>query len=213
MSYLASGLALCSALALGGCSSSSGSTTAQSPTSPAGSIPAAGSASASASAAPQTTPNLSAIFGSGGPLDVSKLCAAVPQADIQKLFKAPAPAFVADPGECDWGSGGITVNIFFNDADKKLYSGGAVSNATATHLPGVGDLAQWEQPVPGQTPPFLVAHKGTTSISVSPGLDVDQTTMSYTGSAPFFKVSRAAAAKYAAEEGQICNDIFAAAKS
>jgi hypothetical protein len=141
------------------------------------------------------------------------LCAAVPQADIQKLFKAPAPAVVANPGECDWGSGGITVDIYFNDANKQFYSNGAISTATAKPLAGVGDLAQWQQPVPGATVPFLVAHKGSTTVSVSPGLDVSQTTMTYTGSSPFFKIPSASAAQYAAEEGQICNDIFAAASS
>jgi hypothetical protein len=166
-----------------------------------------------ASTAAQASAALPGVFGSGSPLDVSKLCAAVPQADIQKLFKATAPAVVANPGECDWGAGGVTVDIYFNDANKKFYSDGGVSPATANPLPGVGDLAQWAEAVPGMTVPFVVAHKGTTSISVTPSLDVDQTTMSYTGSSPFFKVSKAAAAEYAAEEGQICNDLFAAAKS
>lgn len=107
----------------------------------------------------------------------------------------------------------MTVDIYFNDADKSLYAGGGVSAATAAHLSGVGDLAQWAQPVPDRTVPFLIAHQGSTSISVSPGLDVDQTSMAYTGSAPFFNVTKAAALKYATEEGQICNDIFAAMSS
>ena len=157
-----------------------------------------------------STNPIQGILGSGGPLDVSKLCAAVPPADIQTLFKASAPSLVSDPGECNWGSGGITVDIFPNDTDMSLYGGGAVSVANASHLSGVGDIAQWTQPVPGHTVPFLVAHKGTTSISVSPSLNVDQTTIAFTGSAPFFDVSKAEALKYATEEGQICNDIFSA---
>jgi hypothetical protein len=200
-------------LVLSGCSGSSGGATAQPTVSTAASASAAVSAAPQASAAAQASAALQGVFGSGGPLNVSKLCAAVPPADIQKLFKATAPAVVAYPGECSWGAGGITVDIFFNDANKKFYSNGAVSTATAKALPGVGDLAQWAQAVPGMTVPFVVAHKGTTSISVTASLDVDQTTMSYTGSSPFFKVSNAAAAQYAAEEGQICNDLFAAAKS
>jgi hypothetical protein len=206
-------------LVLSGCSGSSGGATAQPTISTAASASAAVSAAPQVSASPlastaaQASAALQGVFGSGGPLDVSKLCAAVPPADIQKLFKATAPAVVAYPGECNWGAGGITVDIFFNDANKKFYSNGGVSTATAKTLPGVGDLAQWAQAVPGMTVPFVVAHKGTTSISVTASLDVDQTTMSYTGSSPFFKVSNAAAAQYAAEEGQICNDLFAAAKS
>jgi hypothetical protein len=57
----------------------------------------------------------------------------------------------------------------------------------------------------------MVAHKGAVSISVLPDLEVNQTTMAYTGSAPIYSVSNTAVAQYAAEEGQICNDIFAAA--
>jgi hypothetical protein len=213
LAHLTSGAAICTVLVISGCGGSSGGTTAPPPGTPFASAPAAASSAPSASTAPQASTALSGLLGSGGPLDVSKLCAAVPQADVQKLFKATAPTFAAYPGECNWGNGAITVDIFFNDGNKKLYSGGGVSTATAKMLPGVGDLAQWAQPVPGQTVPFVVAHKGTTSISVSPGLDVDQTTMSYTGSSPFFKVSNASAEQYAAAEGQICNDLFAAAKS
>jgi hypothetical protein len=200
-------------LALAGCSSSSGGATAQPPASLTASAAAAGGSPASGTTTPQANPTLAGILGSGGPLDVSKLCAAVPQADVQKLFKAPAPAVVANPGECDWGSGGITVDIYFNDANKQFYDNGAISPATAKTLAGVGDLAQWQQPVPGATVPFLVAHKGSTTVSVSPGLDVSQTTMHYTGSSPFFKIPSASALQYAAAEGQICNDIFAAAQS
>ena len=208
IAFLAIGAALGAVAALSGCSRSNGSIAGlQSVASPApstgGGSPAGGS--------PATSINpLQGILGSGGPLDVSTLCAAVPTADIQKLFKAPAPSLVSDPGECNWGSGGITVDIFPNDADKSLYGGGAVSVASAAHLSGVGDIAQWSQPIPGHTVPFLVAHEGTTSISVSPSLDVDQTTIAFTGSAPFFDVSKAEALKYAIEEGRICTDIFSA---
>ena len=45
--------------------------------------------------------------------------------------------------------------------------------------------------------------------TVSPGLDVDQTTMAYTGTG-IFTVSDDAALTYAKEEGQLCNDLFAA---
>ncbi len=213
IAYLTTGVALGAVAALTGCSSSSGSISGlQSIASPAaatgGGSPAGGSPAAS-------TDPLQGIIGSGGPLDVSKVCAAVPPADVQKLFKATAsaPALASYPGECNWGGGGITVDIFPNDADKSLYGGGAVSPATGAHLSGVGDLAQWTQPVPGHTVPFLVAHKGSISISVSPSLNVDQTSIAYTGSAPFFDVSKAEALKYATEEGQICNDIFSAMSS
>jgi hypothetical protein len=149
------------------------------------------------------------LGGAGGPLDVSKLCAAVKQADVQKLFKDTAPPVTANPGECDWASGGITLDIYNDDASKQYYNGGAVNVASATPLPGVGDEAVWTQPVQGATVPVIAAHKGSTTCTITPGLNVDQTTMSYTGHDPFYKIDPASASQYAAEEGQLCNEIFA----
>jgi hypothetical protein len=212
---IATGSAICAVVALTGCSSSNSSAA------PPAAAAALSSAIASAeAAAPSTaaTPSggvpssvLAGILGSGGPLDVSKLCAAVPAADVQKLFKAQTSAAQAFPGECTWGGGGITVDIYASDANKHYYSDNLPTDAKP--LSGVGDVAVWFQPVPGATAPFMSAHKGSTTITVAAGLDVDQTTMHYTGSAPFFKIPNASAAQYAAEEGQICNDIFAAAHS
>jgi hypothetical protein len=181
------------------CSGQSSSTVAAPPTTDGGSDPSAG-------AAQPSTPG--GVGQTGGVLDVSKICAAVPAADVQKLFKATAPAVTANPGECDWGSGGVTVDIFQGDTDKQYYNGGAVHNGTS--VTGIGDVAQWSQPVPGMTVPFLASHKGSTTCTVSPGLDVADTTMSYTGSSPFYKIPAAAALQYATAEGQICNDVFQA---
>ena len=44
------------------------------------------------------------------------------------------------------------------------------------------------RPVPGATVPDVGCHRGTTSITITPGLDVDQTTLTYTGSDPFYKI-------------------------
>jgi hypothetical protein len=186
-------------LGLAACSSSGGA--------PGDTRPPAAVGGGTTSAAGGAGANLPGL-GSGGPLDVSKLCAAVPSADVQKLFKGPVPAVAANPGECDWGGGGVTVDVFPDDPSKQYYNGGAVTNGTA--ISGVGDIAQWAQPVPGATVPFLAAHKGTLTITVSPGLDVADTTMSYTGKSPFYKIPAAAALQYVTEEGQICNDMFAA---
>lgn len=140
-------------------------------------------------------------------LDVHKQCAAVTSGDLQKLFKGAVPALVVNPLECDWGQGAITVSIYFNDTTKKYYTGGAVG-AGGTPLSGVGDIAHWIQPVQGHTVPFIAAHKASTTCTVDPGIDVDQTSMQYSGHAPIFTVPDAAAAQYAAEEGQLCNDVF-----
>jgi hypothetical protein len=150
------------------------------------------------------------LAGAGGALDVSKLCAAVKPADVQQLFKGTAPPVTANPGECDWGGGGITLDIYANDASKQYYNGGGLNVGTATPLPGVGDEAAWSQPVPGATVPVIAAHKGSTTCTITPGLNVDETTMSYTGTDPFYKIDPASASQYAVEEGQLCNEIFAA---
>jgi hypothetical protein len=182
-------------LALGACSGSNGHS--------GGAVAGSGGGASASSAAKALG------LGSGGPLDVSKLCAAVPKADVQKLFKATAPAVSANPAECDWGGGAITVDIFTNDGDKKYYNGGAVDHGTP--ISGIGDVAQWTQPVPDATVPVLAAHKGSTTITVSPGLDVADSTLQYTGSSPFYKIPADSALQYVVEEGKICNDLFAAA--
>jgi hypothetical protein len=60
------------------------------------------------------------------------------------------------------------------------------------------------------TVPFITSRKGTTDCSVSPGLDVPQSSLPYTGSDPFFTIADADALQYANEEGRICSDIFTA---
>lgn len=187
---------------LAACSGQSSQPTVEAaPSTNGGSDPSGGAA--------QPSTAVSGVGLTGGSLDVSKICSAVPAADVQKLFKATAPAVTANPGECDWGSGAVTVDIYQGDTDKQYYNGGAITNGTP--ISGIGDVAQWSQPVPGATVPFLAAHKGSLTVTVSPGLDVADTTMSYTGSSPFYKIPAAAALQYAAAEGQICNDIFQAA--
>lgn len=194
----ASALTLAAALVLSGCTGSSikGS-----------SAPAGGGGTRLPAAASSA---LAKIAGSGGILDVSKLCAAISQADVQKLFKATAPKVTDNPSECDWGGGAITLDIFQNDTDKQYYSGGGIAAGTSTPLPGVGDQAAWSQPVKGATVPFIAAHKGSTTCTITPGLNVDQSTLDYSGSDPFFKVTDASAQLYATEEGQLCNDMFKA---
>jgi hypothetical protein len=176
------------------------------PTPASGPAPAAGPAPASGTAAADTGGNSPAANLGGGQLDVSKLCAAVPQADVQKLFKATAPAVTVNPLECDWGAGAITVDIYAGDPTKKYLTD--LFGSSATPLSGIGDFAEWAQPVPGATVPNTGCHRGTTSITVTAGLNVDETTLSYTGSDPFYTIDPASAAGYATLEGALCTDMF-----
>jgi hypothetical protein len=204
--YAYGGIAILAAFVLSGCSGSSSTGSSNGGTGAAG-----GGGGAAADSLPAAAKSaLAQITGAGGGvLDVAKLCAAVSAADVQALFKNPAPALISNPGECDWGRGNMTVDIYRNDTTKEYYTGGAVSSS-GTPLAGVGDKALWSQPVQGQTMPFITSRKGTTDCTVSPGLNVDQSSIEYTGQDPFFKITDAAASKYASAEGQICNDIFQA---
>ncbi len=204
--FAAVGAAALLAIALTACSSAGGNPTnatpsvsQQSSTSGAGSTPNSGG-----------EPSNVLGQGPGGPLDVSKLCSAVPLADVQKLVKAtvgPATAATALLGTCQWGE--VTASIYRDDTAKKYYNGGSVYNGTP--VSGVGDVAQWGAAVPLATAPSLAAQKGSLTVTIDVGGEVADTTLSYTGSSGSYRIGAASNAKYIDEEGQICNDIFAAA--
>lgn len=180
------------AIVLTGCSGSSAGTAQHGESAP--NVPAGLSSAVKAAA------------GAGGPLDVSKQCAAVSQPDVQKLFKATAPAVTVNPGECDWGGGALTVDIYSDDPTRKYLAN--LFAATAKPLSGVGDYAVWAQPVDGRTVPNVGCHNGSTTVTITAGLDVDKTTLTYTGTGPIFTVDPASAQIYAGEEGRICTDVF-----
>lgn len=171
------------------------------------SIPTAGPAAAAAGSPAAAGPG-GVLGGIGGQMDVSKLCAAVPHDHVQRLFKDTAPSVTSNPLECDWGAGDLTVDIYFNDPSSKYLND--LFGPSSTRLPGVGDFAEWSQPVVGATVPFVGCHQGTTSITVTPGLDVDKTTLTFSGRPPIYRVDPASAAKYADDEAALCADLFTA---
>jgi hypothetical protein len=204
--YAFGGVAIAAAIALTACT---GTTTKTTSIGDGGTnLPAAASSALAQLSSAAKAAGGSGLSGALGSLDVSKLCTAVSTADVQKLFKDTAPKVVADPGECNWG-GGITVDIDKNDTSKQFYPGGAFSGSEPA-LSGVGDQALWTQPVQNMTLPLVTSRKGNTDCSVSVGLDVDNSSIAYTGSAPFFKIADADELTYAQEEGQICTDLFKA---
>jgi hypothetical protein len=146
--------------------------------------------------------------GKGGPLDESKMCAAIKPADVQALMKAPVTPVQNFPGECSYYGGDLKIDIYANDPNQKYYQN-PVNGPGTTPVPGVGDQAQWFAPVAGMTTPWVEAHKGSLTCTISPA-DPPETTLPYTGSDPFFKIAPADSVAYAAKEGVLCNDIFAA---
>jgi len=172
---------------------------------------AAGASAPGASAAADATSAATAAanalgLGKGGPLDVSKQCAAIKPADVQALMKAPVTAVTNFPGECSWYGGDLKIEIYPNDPTQKYYQN-PVNGPGTTPVPGVGDQAQWFAPVAGGTTPWVEAHKGSLTCTVSPA-DPPETTLAYTGSDPFFKIAPADSAAYAAKEGVLCQDVF-----
>jgi hypothetical protein len=167
---------------------------------------AAAAAAAGVSVPAGAAAAIAGATGGGGPLDVSKLCAAVKPADVQALMKATVTPVVNYPGECSWYGGDLKIDIYPNDPTQKYYQN-PVNGPGTTPVPGVGDQAQWFAPVPGATTPWVEAHKGSLTCELSPA-DPPETTIPYTGSDPFFKIAPADSASYAAKEGVLCQDIF-----
>jgi hypothetical protein len=143
----------------------------------------------------------------GGSLDMSKQCAAMKSADVQALMKAPVTPVVVNPGECSFYGGDLKIDLYPNDPTQKYQN--PVGGPNTTALSGIGDQAQWFQPVSGASTPWVEAHKGSLTCVLSPA-DASETTMTYTGSEPFYTITPTAAAAYAQEEGKLCTDAFGA---
>ncbi len=178
-----------------------------------GSAPAGNGSSAAASA--PAGGGGSAPAGNTG--SDARYCAALKVADAQALIKptisaaqtgGPESCAFVLPGEPINGDN-MTVTVFPGDTDKSFYNDQATGMASGPQnpLPGVGDVAVWEQPVAGATP-FVVAHKGSLTCVVLPPADATPLTIEKTGSGPIFQVSDAAAAAYAAKEAVLCTDMF-----
>jgi hypothetical protein len=189
---------------LTGCSKSKSSASTGGSTGAAAAVAAASAASVSVPAAAAAA--VAGATGAGGPLDFSKQCAAIKPADVQALMKAPVTPVVDDPGECSFYGGDLKIDIYPNDPTQKYYQN-PVNGPGTTPVPGVGDQAQWFAPIPGETTPWIEAHKGSLTCTVSPA-DPSETTLPYTGTSPFYKIAPADSAAYAAKEGVLCNDIF-----
>jgi hypothetical protein len=140
-----------------------------------------------------------------------KACDGIKPADVQALLKASASAVTVNPFECAWNQGAITVTVYLGDTTDKYYNDQA-SNAgpDGSGSLSVGDKAVWFQPVPGRTVPAIVSHEGSNTCVVQLSADPPDTTVAYTGSAPFFTVKPADAEAYAAKEGQLCTEVFSA---
>ena len=195
-------LMVAASCALAGCNKSSSASSGAKATDSAAAAAAGVSAPAGAAKA------LAGATGAGGPLDMSKQCAAIKPADVQALMKAAVPTVVNYPGECSFYGGDLKIDLYADDPTQKYYQN-PVNGPGTTPLSGVGDQAQWFAPVAGETTPWVEAHKGSLTCTISPA-DPPETTMPFTGTDPFFKIAPADSAAYAAKEGVLCNDVFAA---
>ncbi|MGH2464629.1 MAG: hypothetical protein ACRDGI_04145, partial [Candidatus Limnocylindrales bacterium] len=145
-------------------------------------------------------------------------CAAMKVADAQVLIKPTiAAAQTGGPESCafvlpgeDIGGDNMTVTVLPNDADSQDYNDAVTGAASGPPHPlaGIGDVANWEQPVAGATAPEVDAHKGSVTCIVQPPADTSQLTIDQTGNGPIYSISDAAAAAYAAKEAVLCTDMF-----
>ncbi len=152
----------------------------------------------------------------GGGVD-APYCAAIKVADAQALAKPTlSAAQTGGPESCtfvlpgqDLNGDNITVTVLQGDADKHFYNdsvNGPVST-TPNPLPGVGDVAVWEQ-FTGESAPEVIAHQGSLTCVAQPPADTSQLTIDQTGSGPMYQISASAAAVYAAKMAVLCTDVF-----
>jgi hypothetical protein len=165
--------------------------------------------------APSTGPG--APGGSaGGGID-ALYCAAIKVADAQTLAKPTlSAAQTGGPESCtfvlpgqDLNGDNITVTVLEGDTDMQYYNdsvGGPVSG-TPNPLPGVGDIAVWEQ-LTGESAPEVIAHQGSLTCVAQPPADTSQLTIDQTGSGPMYQISASAAAAYAVKLAVLCTDVF-----
>jgi hypothetical protein len=185
-----SGIAALSAFLLTGCGGG-------------GSSPKAAAATALAAAESNGANALAAVSAK---IDVSKQCEAIPLADVQALLKSAPGDQVHYPLECGWKNTTLKVDLSPDDADKKSYN--ALLSTEGHAITGLGDVAQWSEPVPGRTAPDVNAHKGSLTCYVQSADPITTLTLPYTGSDPFFKVTDADSLAYANLEAKLCADIF-----
>jgi hypothetical protein len=173
--------------------------------SPKNAAPAAAASGAPAALAAAISNGAKALAAVSGQLDVSKQCAAIKTADVQALLKSPVGDPVSNPLECGWKNTDLKVDLSPNDADKTSYN--ALVSTEGHAIAGLGDVAQWFQPVNGSTPD-INAHKGSLTCYVQGVGDITTSTLPYTGSDPFFKTNEADALAYATNEAKLCAAIF-----
>jgi hypothetical protein len=139
-------------------------------------------------------------------------------ADAQALIKptitaaqtgGPLSCAFVLPGEGINGDN-MTVTVFAGDGDHSYYNDSVTGPASGpqTPIPGVGDVAVWEQPAAGASAPFVAAYKGSLTCIVQPPADTSQLTIDQTGNGPIYQISDGAAAAYAAKEAVLCTDLF-----
>jgi hypothetical protein len=201
-----SGVAALSACLLTGCGGGGSSPKATGTSGTAAAAGTSGVAASGAALAAAESNGANALAAVSGLVDVSKQCEAIPTADVQALLKSPPGDQVHNPLECDWKNTTLKVDLSPNDTDKKSYNDLLSTEGHA--ITGLGDVAQWSEPVPGRTAPDINAHKGNLTCYVQAADPITTLTLPYTGSDPFFKVTDADSLAYATLEAKLCADIF-----
>jgi hypothetical protein len=202
--------ALSGSLLLTGCGGSSGHHDAASQLAAIAAGASADPSGAAAAIAAAVASGGKAIDSVSGQLDVSKQCAMIPTADVQALLKGSPGSAANQPLQCSWSGTDLQISLSPMDSDKSDYN--ALVSSDGHAIAGLGDEAQWSQPVKGATIPNVDAHKGSLSCYVQAPDDITTTTLPYTGSDPFYTITDTDALAYATKEAKLCADLFAAAQ-
>ncbi len=108
-------------------------------------------------------------------------------------------------------SGGTTsFSIDWAPGDADLSSYDTLKGNGDHAISGFGDMAYWNEAVPGHTPPYISTHKGNASCTLMANdlPDITMKTTPMTG-VYTFSVTDADALAYVQLMGKVCNDVFA----
>jgi len=170
-------------------------------------------AAATTSGGTSATKAATAAATSGGTTASGSVCDKIPLADMQALTPQPLGEVTDTNGgqttsaECQFAGTEIRVRYNLNDADKTSYNN--LAGTTDHQLSGVGDEAYWNEALAGNSPPYLVAHKGVVTCVIGSEAPPDTTMKTTLNGAPFTVTDEDALA-YVNLMGKVCNDIFAA---
>ena len=182
---------------------------------PGGGAGSAGGASSVPNSGGNASASTEAASSNGAAASGSDVCTSIPQADVQALLAFPITStadnssYFACVFHFSGGSGSFSFTWDPGDAGLSSYN---TLKGNADHaISGIGDMAYWNEAVPGHTSPSLEAHKGNATCTIQSN-DPPDITMKASPASGIYQmtVTDPDALAYVQLMGKVCNDIFAA---